>query len=286
MVALGAPAEGVAVDAEAGLVAVVVRQPPALAIYDVRAGSLVRRVALPQAARHLGLAPGGTVLVAAERADALVRVRIRSGALRTLRVGRFPHDAAAGGGRVFVTDEHGDRLTVLAGDRVLASPRTPVQPGGVAVSAGRVGVVAVRERVLALYDVATLRRLGQVKAGKGPTHAVAGPDGRLYVTDTQGGAVLTFQVRPRLALVARTPLPGAPYGIAIDPRRGRLWVTLTGRNQVTELALERSQGPRVVAAYPTVRQPNTVGVDTRSGRVFVASRTDGLLQLLDPPRAH
>ncbi len=280
---MGAPAEGVAVDSGAGRVAVALREPPSLAVYDARSGSLVRRVALPQSARHLGLGPAGNVLVPAERADALVQVRIRSGAARMLRVGRFPHDATAGAGRVFVTDEKGDRLTVVAGQRVLAAQKTPIQPGGVVSVAGRVGVIAVRERVLALYDVATLRRLGQVRAGRGPTHAVAGPDGRLYVVDTQGGAVLAFQVRPRLALVARTPLPGVPYGIASDSRRGRLWVTLTGRNQVAELALAGSRAPRVVARYATVRQPNTVGVDTRTGRVFIASRTDGLLQLLDPP---
>jgi len=286
VLALGAPAEGVAVDPKSGLVAVAVRQPPSLAVYDARTGSLVRRVALAQSPRHLGLGPAGTVLVPAERADALVQVRIRSGAARGLRVGRFPHDAAAAGGRIFVTDERGDRLTVVAGDRLVAARGTPVQPGGVAVSAGRVGVVAVRERVLALYDAATLHRVGQVPAGRGPTHAVAGPDGRLYVVDTQGGAVLAYRVRPRLVQVARTSLPGVPYGIAVDPRRGRLWVTLTGRNQVAELSLAGSRAPRILAAYQTVRQPNTVGVDTRTGRVFIASRTDGVLQLLDPPKGH
>lgn len=280
---LRAPAEGVAVDSSAGLVAVALREPPSLGIYDARSGSRVRRVALPESARHLGLGPGGTVLVPAERADALVQVSIRTGATRTLRVGRFPHDATAAEGRVFVTDEKGDRLTVVVGDRVLGTLRTPIQPGGVVAAAGRVGVVAVRQRVLALYDAASLHRVGQVPAGTGPTHAVAGQDGRLYVVDTQGGAVLTFAVRPRLALVARTPLAGAPYGVAIDPRRGRLWVTLTGRNQVAELALTGAGAPRVVARYPTVRQPNSVGVDTRTGRLFIASRSEGQLQLFDPP---
>jgi hypothetical protein len=41
--------------------------------------------------------------------------------------------------------------------------------------------------------------------------------------------------------------------------------------------------PREVARFPTVRQPNTVGTDPETGRVFVASRTDGQLQLIDPP---
>jgi len=39
----------------------------------------------------------------------------------------------------------------------------------------------------------------------------------------------------------------------------------------------------VTQRFATVRQPNTVAVDPATGRVFVASRTDGTLQLLDPP---
>jgi len=31
-----------------------------------------------------------------------------------------------------------------------------------------------------------------------------------------------------------------------------------------------------------VRQPNSVAVDERSGRVFVTSRSDGTLQFFDP----
>jgi hypothetical protein len=54
-------------------------------------------------------------------------------------------------------------------------------------------------------------------------------------------------------------------------------VTLTERNQVAEVTPER-----VRRTFPTVRQPNSVAVDRRSGRVFVASRTEGTLQFFDP----
>lgn len=57
-----------------------------------------------------------------------------------------------------------------------------------------------------------------------------------------------------------------------------MWITLTGRNRVAELA-----GAKVLRTYPTVRQPNSVAVDPLTGRVFVASRKDGTLQMIDPP---
>jgi DNA-binding beta-propeller fold protein YncE len=83
--------------------------------------------------------------------------------------------------------------------------------------------------------------------------------------------------------VRRVHLAGRPYGIAIDRRRERLWITLTARNAVVELPAHGR--PRILRRFPTVRQPNTVAVDELTGRVFVAGRSDGTLQLLDPPDA-
>ena len=83
-----------------------------------------------------------------------------------------------------------------------------------------------------------------------------------------------------LALTRRVSMPGSPYGLAIDHRRHRLFVTQTARNQLTELTAEGR--PHVVARYPTPRQPNSVAVDERSGRVAVTGKVDGVVQLLDP----
>jgi DNA-binding beta-propeller fold protein YncE len=73
---------------------------------------------------------------------------------------------------------------------------------------------------------------------------------------------------------------GAPLGIAADAGRDRVWVTLTATNQLVEI--EASERPRRLRTLPTVRQPNSVAVDERTGRVVVASATDDALQLLDP----
>jgi DNA-binding beta-propeller fold protein YncE len=105
----------------------------------------------------------------------------------------------------------------------------------------------------------------------------------LFVTDTTGGALLVYHLRPELELIRRYPLPGSPYGIAIDNRRGRIYVSQTALNQLTELI---SGGrPSLVRRYATAQQPNTVAVDEASGRVFVTGKVDGVLQLLDPGRA-
>jgi hypothetical protein len=40
--------------------------------------------------------------------------------------------------------------------------------------------------------------------------------------------------------------------------------------------------PREIARRPTVRQPNTLAVDPRTGRLLIASNSDGTLELVDP----
>jgi len=284
VVRLGGAPEGAILDPGADLLAVALRRPAALALVDPASGKLDRRVALPGAARHLQLVgPGAPVLVTAEDADRLIEVTLPKGRTTSIPVGRQPHDATAAAGRIFVGNELGDTVSVIERGQVIRTLPAPVHPGGLAVPApGLVGVVAVKERKLALYDARRLRELGRVDAGVGPTHIVGDGRGRLFVVDTQGDAVLVYRTRPQLALESRTYVAGMPYGIAVDPGRNRLYVTTTSTNRIVDLALRGNHPPIAVDSYPSVRQPNTVAIDPRSGRLFVLGRSGGELQIITP----
>ena len=303
MVPVGHKPEGLAFDRRTGLLAVALTRPDRLALVDGRSGRTVRRVRLPGAARHLALArPGGPVLVPAEDTDQLVTVSLpggrrratgagrrphatvsfAGGRVRATRVGRQPHAAVAArgpaaGGRVFVGNERGSSVSVLEDGRELRRLNAPVGPGGLAATRGGVvAVVGVRERAIELFDANTLTSRGRIPVGLGPTH-VAARGSRFFVVDTRGNGLVEIHTDP-LRVHRRTHLEGAPYGIAFDPRRRRFWVTLTASNRVAELT-----DRRLLRTFPTVRQPNSVAVDPVTGRVFVASRKDGVLQLFDPP---
>ena len=278
VVPIGHRPEGLAFDPVTGLLAVGLTNPDRLALVDGDTGRTVRRVPLPESPRHLKLAAaGGPVLVPAERADAIAAVSLPAGQVRSTDVGRFPHDAVRARGRLFVGDELGHTLSVVEGDRRIEALPAPRQPGGVAATTDRrhVGVIGVRERALEVFDTKTLESEGEVSVGIGPTHVVGGGT-RFFVVDTRGGALLEVRLDP-LRVHRRTHLGGTPYGIVLDPERRRYWVTLTAHNQVAELT-----DRRVLRHFPTVRQPNSVAVDSSTGRVFVASRLDGTLQFFDP----
>jgi DNA-binding beta-propeller fold protein YncE len=142
-------------------------------------------------------------------------------------------------------------------------------------------VVDVRGALLYVYDPATLRPVGRVRAGAGPTHVVADGHGGLVVADTRGGALLRYRLHPDVRLLERLALSGRPYGLAADPGRRAVWVTLTDSNRLVGLRVTRDR-LRPFANLPTVRQPNSVAVDVASGRVDVAGSAEGILQIITP----
>ena len=282
---MGSEAEGVVVDSRSGLAAISFRDPNRIELIDVASGRAVRRIPTGDPARHLSLAaPGGPVLAPIEYRDQLLEIELPSGRTSSVAVGDFPHDAAAAAdGRIFVSDEGGDTISVVDGDSVEIALPSPEQPGGIAAAGNTVAVVAVAAREIAFIDASTLKRIATVPGGAGPSHVVAHGD-RFYVADTGGDAILVYEGGDDPRLLDRTNVPGSPYGIAVDGRRDHLWVTQTALNRVVEMEVT-DLAPKIIASYPTVRQPNSVGVDERSGRVIVVGRDSGDVQIFDPGEA-
>jgi len=283
VVTVGGEPEGMVADATTGLVAIGVRGPDGVVIVS-RDGGVVRRVPLTGAPRHLGFDPVTHLLLApTEGSDKLETIDLQTGTVTSSTpVGRQPHDAAAAAGRLFAGNELADSLSVIEDARVTTVLPMPVQPGGVATNGHTVAVVGVRGRRMEVVDAASLRPVGTISCGVGPTHVVSGPDGRYYVADTQGDRVIVYTDQPKLAQVGTVEAAGAPYGITIDGDRKRLWVTLTARNQLVEYDIS-GRVPKRLASFPTVAQPNSVVVDAPTGVVFVAGATPtGELQILQP----
>jgi DNA-binding beta-propeller fold protein YncE len=228
--------------------------------------------------------------VPAEQAGRLFQVTLPGGrVVADTKVGRQPHDAAAAGPVVFVGNEYSNTVSLVRGGRQIAVEPAPLQPGGVAAArdGSSVVVVGVRGRRIEAYTPGG-RPLGTAPVGVGPTHVRAAPGGLFYVADTEGDAVISFrvtatgprQVGPHQVGWVRTRCC-TPYGIAVDGRRGVLYVTLTASNLLESFLIS---GGRLVPGrtWPTVRQPNDVAVDEATGRVFVVGTDSNQLQLIDP----
>jgi DNA-binding beta-propeller fold protein YncE len=276
-VQLGDEPEGIVFDPVSQTVAVAVRNPDRLLLVSPDTLVVRRTVPLPGSVRHLQLArPGGPVLVPVESANELLQVSLPDGRVQITRVRKQPHDATAAGADVVVGNEFGKSISVVRDGRVRATIAGLTQPGGVIGDHGQVLVVDVGAFTVSSYDLMTLKRTAVVKAGAGPTHGQLISTNRLAVVDTRDGALLLFSVSP-LRQVGRLALPGTPYGMAMDSSTGTLWVTLTARNQVVGIDV-RTDRPRVIASYPTVRQPNTVAVSRGSDVLWITGTADGMVQ--------
>lgn len=121
--------------------------------------------------------------------------------------------------------------------------------------------------------------LAREPAGAGPAQLATDGEELIWVTDAQLDALLVFQVESGLALSRRVALPGAPWALAYDAPRERLWITLTARNEVA--AVRAGESPGIVGTYDTLRAPRSIAVADRG---TVSVRAGNLIHRVDPGR--
>jgi len=280
VVPVGPQPRAIVADAPTGRVAVAL-DGGEVALLDARTGTVERRIRLLGASGRLALAgPGGPLLVPLEARDRVAEVSLRTGRVTQRPVPARPHLAVSAGESILVADRRASTLATLAG----RERRVALEPSDLApLARGRqVAVLSARERRVDTYDARSLARRGSATAGIGPTRFASDGKDRLYVTDTRNDALLIYHRLPRFELTRRMELRGGPTGIAVDRVRGVIWVTLTRLNRVVELRGGARPGP--LRSFPAVRQAEAVAVDTGTGRVFVAGRDEGVVQLLDVAR--
>lgn len=233
-------------------------------------------VPLPAVPEDIRLAGEGGPLLATMGSE-LVRITLPGGAATPTSVDGAPASAAQLGDRTLVAVRDRKQVAVVEGDGVqrvitgnLFSADRVLTTGGHAV------VLDWLRNALFELDVAGGKVKQGLRAGEGSTNAVTDRFGRVLVADTRGGALLAFSLDP-LLMRQRYPVGGAPYGIAYDPTRDVVWVTLTATNEVVGYHVAGEE-PQERYRFPTLAQPNSVAVD--SGRVFVASANGEGIQVI------
>ncbi|HWE88359.1 MAG TPA: hypothetical protein VG317_02700 [Pseudonocardiaceae bacterium] len=280
---LAAPGvSAMAVDATSRTLAVAISSPPQVWLYaldDLKAAP--RRVSLPGVVTQLSLArPGGPVLAPVPAANQVVEIALPTGTTTVVPVSGGPTSAADIGGQLLVAVPGRKAVDVLSGGHLVRTVTGDTEPDQVLAVGAKAAVLDRPESALYDLDPATAKVGAGLRAGDGATNAVVDEYGRVLVVDTRGGELLAFTANT-VVLRQRYPVPGAPYGIAYDPKRDLAWVTLTASNEVVGFAMT---GGSPVQRYrlTTVRQPNSVAVDPDSGRVFVASADGEGVNVIQP----
>ncbi|WP_159928616.1 MULTISPECIES: YncE family protein [Nocardia] len=247
---------------------------------------VVRTVRLPE--RAGGLAPGrpGEMLAAAP--GRVLRVDLTSGAVGEVAVdGDVRSVRARRDGGLLVGTADGRVLELAPGGEVTHTVSGLVSADALAEADGKLTVLDRRQTAIFEFDPAQQRPGLALRAGDGATQLIGDTRGRFVVTDTAGGELLVYTAGP-LVLRQRFPVGSSPYALAYDQRSDTVWVTCTQRNEV--VGFDLSTGiPKEVGRYATVRQPNSVAIEQRTGDLFVGSATGEGLQRIgadDRKRGH
>ncbi|WP_433603041.1 YncE family protein [Nocardia sp. CA-135953] len=235
----------------------------------------MRTLLLP--ARGVGLAQGkpGELLIPGDHR--IMRVDITTGVTTEVPVDgdarsvRYRDD-----GTMFVGTADGKVRALSPDGNVAETISGLASADALAVTGDHVSVLDRRQTSLTQLDLGKDRLGLALRAGDGATNLITDPFGRIIVTDTAGDELLVYTAGP-LVLRQRFPVGSSPYALAYDQRSDTVWVTCTQSNEV--VGFDLSTGiPKEVGRYPTVRQPNSVTIDERTGDLFVGSATGNGLQ--------
>lgn len=241
---------------------------------DLRARKVIRRFRVSGTPHNLTVS-GNTVAVALQDSGRLALIRDRK--VREVELGGSPHDVKAAGDLLVVANEGAARLDLvsIAGDR-LGAIALKANPHDLAIApGGRIAWVTLDgSDEMALVHLGRRTVLRYVPTGRRPHDLLFTPDGRLWVTDWDGG----LHVFRRGRLLQTIPTGVEAHHLAFTPGGGRrqVWLTDHGAHQVfvidarsLEVVAELDTGgaPHHVAITPDGRW--AVVVDHDHGRVLV-----------------
>ncbi|MBF6353865.1 hypothetical protein IU449_04760 [Nocardia higoensis] len=248
-----------------------------LLIVDPAAARVVRTVTLPAPGAALSQGVDGEILVPAR--DRVLRVDAATGAVTETAVdGDLRTALPDTDGGLVVGDAEGRVRTVTADGQVRTTVTGMVTADVVVRAADRLAVLDRRQTSLTEITPGQDHLGLSLRAGDGAVNMIADHFGRVLVADTAGSELLVYSTGP-LVLRQRFPVRSSPYALAYDRRSETVWVTCTQSNEVVGFDLSTGIGQEV-GRHPTVRQPDAVTVDERTGDLFVGSAAgDGLQRI-------
>lgn len=239
--------------------------------------AMPRVVELPGAAAGIADVGDGTVLLPMDRS--LVTVDVRTSRVestdvdaRLLSAAALPDGRTAAGddrGVVHIFDSDGTESGTVGGLTSVDS-----------LASTQYGLTALDRHQTSLTEVdVDDSSLGlALRAGEGAAELDTDRFGRILVTDAVGKELLVYSSED-LLLRQRFPVDAQPWAVTYDDKSDVVWVSLPAVNEVVGYTLDTGI-PVEVNRFPTVRQPDSIAIDSDTGDLYVGSATgDGLQRI-------
>jgi DNA-binding beta-propeller fold protein YncE len=178
----------------------------------------------------------------------------------------------SGSRRVYVS--HATQVEVLDADSLQVVGNIPGTPGvhGIAIAAeiGRGFITAGKADAVVIFDLATLKNLGQVRTGKKPDAIAYDPASkRVFAMNGSSDSVTAINAADG-SVSGAIELGGGPEFTVADGK-GNLWVNLEDKSQLLHLD---SQSMTVKDRWEVApcEEPSSLAFDARNRRLFLGCR--------------
>jgi DNA-binding beta-propeller fold protein YncE len=249
-----------------------------VALVNVRTERVLRRVSTPGGPHNITVAKDGTVVTALWGSN---RIAIVGAHARFVTLGGAPHDVKISGRMIVIANQGDARIdrVRLSGDRLKSVP-LKADPHDLAVSpSGRRAWVSLEGTDdMAIVNIHT-RHVGYFSTGVSPHDLLFAPDGRLWVTDWNGG-LHVFKGRD---LVRTLHYGREAHHLAFTPDGEEAWTTDEAAEKafvLTVRPVDRIDSRAIPGA------PHHVTVTANGRWVVVADHVRGTLVVFDADTHH
>lgn len=160
-----------------------------------------------------------------------------------------------------------------------------MKPYGVWAKGEKIYVVDTALNTLFLFDTEK-KKVKLIGRFAGAINVTGDSEGRIWVSDAKMGMVLALNEEGRILMgVGRGKLK-RPTGLAVDEKRGRLYVVDTGDHNVKIFDLESGELLFTIGRRGSgegeFNFPTNVAVDRRNGNIIVVDTFNFRVQIFDP----
>ncbi len=204
---------------------------------------------------------------------------IQDGRVRTVELGGAPHDVKIWRDRIVVANQGGSRVQVVRTDGVVVRRvPLPYRPHDLAVNPrnGSVWITLEGTGKIGMFRLGSDAPVRYVRTGRRPHDILFAPDGRLWITDWDGTA-LVYEM-PGLRLARAVPLGSEAHHLAFTPDGRFVWITDHGASAVFVL---RTSPVRRVDRIAFPGEPHHVAITSDGARAVVVDHANGRLVVYD-----
>jgi len=188
---------------------------------------------------------------------------------------------AAGTGRIFVTNEGSDTISVINGKTLEVEQALAIgkRPRGIGLSPdGReLYIAASEDNAIVVVDPGTLKVLRTFPAGSDPETFAVHPNGHIYISNEDDAKATVFDPADGRQ-IAEIPVGLEPEGVAISPDGSRVIVTSESTNMLHVIRVPEHD---IVANILVGARPRAA-VFTRDGTIaYATSEISGEVKKVD-----